>query len=184
MGVPGLFGWLRKKYPLIVRTATETESSHGDDKCVCDNLYIGMFSMRLIKLRMNGIGSRARPSRHLRLPIKLASAAIQHLGICNILLDLFSHVSMQNCRHEPYHSRLHTPELALHALPERGGDVSRHADLSRSPLQHSQVRPGASPVSLQDVLAKAFVKHDFRMIEHADFNRTVTSLRILFHEHL
>lgn len=42
MGVPGLFGWLRKKYPLIVRPASAVLESHqefGND--LCDNLYIG-----------------------------------------------------------------------------------------------------------------------------------------------
>lgn len=42
MGVPGLFGWLRKKYPLIVRPASAAVESHEDlANSLCDNLYIG-----------------------------------------------------------------------------------------------------------------------------------------------
>ncbi|EIE22896.1 single-stranded RNA 5, partial [Coccomyxa subellipsoidea C-169] len=43
MGVPGLFGWLRKKYPLIVRPASAgAEEIQGDGDSFCDNLYIDM----------------------------------------------------------------------------------------------------------------------------------------------
>ncbi len=42
MGVPGLFGWLRKKYPLIVRPASAAAESHENlENSLCDNLYIG-----------------------------------------------------------------------------------------------------------------------------------------------
>lgn len=43
MGVPGLFAWLRRKYPLIIdesAKASGTDSRDEDDR-VCHNLYIG-----------------------------------------------------------------------------------------------------------------------------------------------
>ncbi|BDA50364.1 5'-3' exoribonuclease 2 [Coccomyxa sp. Obi] len=43
MGVPGLFGWLRKKYPLIVRPSSAALENHqGSANGLCDNLYIDM----------------------------------------------------------------------------------------------------------------------------------------------
>ena len=43
MGVPGLFAWLRRKYPQIIDESAKTTGSNsgeGDDR-VCHNLYIG-----------------------------------------------------------------------------------------------------------------------------------------------
>lgn len=41
MGVPGLFAWLRRKYPLIVQQIDRAEDGLRDDEQACDNLYIG-----------------------------------------------------------------------------------------------------------------------------------------------
>ena len=42
MGVPGLFAWLRRRYPLIVQQIDKAEAGpSGDDEQACDNLYIG-----------------------------------------------------------------------------------------------------------------------------------------------
>eukprot|EP00891_Asterochloris_glomerata_P005074 jgi/Astpho2/5074/Aster-08011 len=40
MGVPGLFAWLRRKYPLIVQQIDRAEDGLRDDEQACDNLYI------------------------------------------------------------------------------------------------------------------------------------------------
>ncbi|KAK9824293.1 hypothetical protein WJX72_009218 [[Myrmecia] bisecta] len=43
MGVPGLFAWLRRKYPLIVESctaSTDQEYEYGQVESDCDNLYV------------------------------------------------------------------------------------------------------------------------------------------------
>lgn len=47
MGVPGLFAWLRRKYPLIVDESAQAsgKDARNDDDRVCHNLYIGARSV-------------------------------------------------------------------------------------------------------------------------------------------
>lgn len=58
MGVPGLFGWLRRKYPEIVAPAPEKDpepnGSGGPDldATECDNLYIGELPMQIIHIQL------------------------------------------------------------------------------------------------------------------------------------
>lgn len=67
MGVPGLFAWLRRKYPLIVdenaTTSGTQQIEHEEDDRVCHNLYIGQRPWLMQML----IYSIAAVVRHLRL---------------------------------------------------------------------------------------------------------------------
>lgn len=52
MGVPGLFAWLRRKYPLIIDESANASEADGrdDDDRVCHNLYIGQSAANCMSL--------------------------------------------------------------------------------------------------------------------------------------
>ena len=66
MGVPGLFGWLRRKYPEIVAPAPDKAEPSGPDgpdteATACDNLYIGAFHSK-IRMRIRIARPRLSPA--------------------------------------------------------------------------------------------------------------------------
>jgi len=55
MGVPGLFSWLRRKYPEVVAPAPDKADPCGPGgpdigDTACDNLYIGAFLTEIVNI--------------------------------------------------------------------------------------------------------------------------------------